>query len=121
MLVGVSANLCIELLAVDGVRFVFNWAVEAVGLVVGVTMLATVDDHGAITSVVVTQRGSVGAVDWNLIVVGAESVSVCVGVIQKSSLEHSVVAGLDSRHQVRGSEGGLFCLSVVVGGVAVEH
>jgi len=100
VLVGVPANLSIEVLSLDGIRFVFNWAVQAVGLVVGVAVLSAVDDHGAIASDVVAHCGSIRAVDWDLIIVGTKSVSVGVGVIQKSSLKHSVVAGLDSWNQV---------------------
>jgi len=119
--VGVPANLSIKVLSMDGIRLVLNWAVQTVGLVVGVAVLSAVDTHGAITSDVVAHSGSVGAVDWDLIIVSTKSVSVGVGVIQKSSLEHSVIAGLNSRDQVGGCEGGLLCLSVIVGGVAVEH
>ena len=84
-------------------------------------MLATVHDHWTITSHVVTQSSSVRAVNWDLVVVGAKSVSMSVRVVQKSALKHPVIAWFDSGHQVRRSKCGLFSLSVIISGVAVQH
>jgi hypothetical protein len=39
----------------------------------------------------------VRAVDWDLLVVGAESVAVGVGVVQQSTDEHLIIAWFDSR------------------------
>lgn len=44
-----------------------------------------------------------------------------VGVVEKSSLEHLIVRGFNTRNKVGGSEGNLLCLSVEILGVAVEH
>jgi len=55
----------------------------------------SIDAHGTITLVGVN-TGSVGAVNGDLFVVGSESMSVSIGVREKTSLEHLVERGLDS-------------------------
>lgn len=66
------------------------------------------------------ESGSVRAVDGDLVVVGSESMTVSVRVVDKSSLEHLVVGGFDSGDQVAGGEGTLLGLSMEVLGVAVK-
>ena len=102
MLVGIPADLGIQLHTVDGIRFVFNWAIYTIGLIIGVTMLSTVDDHGAITSDVVTHRGSVGAVDWDQFVVSTKAVAVSVWVVKKTTLKHLVSTWFNAWYKMGG-------------------
>ena len=116
----VPANFSIQELAVNRVRFVLNGAVQGVRLVVGVSSFTAVDGHGAIAGVVVAHASAVGAVDRDLVVVGTKTMAVGVGVVEEAALEHAIVAGFNSGNQVTRREGGLFGLSEVVFGVAVE-
>jgi hypothetical protein len=94
---------------------------SAVGLVVNGELVAvTLNGHGAITDVVVSHLSSVGAVNRNLLVVGAKSVTVGIGVVQETSLQHLVHAGFNTRDQVGGGESNLLSLGVVVSRVPVK-
>ena len=62
-----------------------------VGLVIGLGTVVAIDRHKSISDVVGSSAGTVRAVNRNLIVIRAESVTVGVGVVQKTSLEHLVV------------------------------
>lgn len=115
----VSASLARNSLLRPGLSRVFTDVVHSVGLVVGLGTLVAVYVHGAVT-LVVGHTSAVGAVDRDLVVVGSKSVSVSIRVREKSSLEHLVVGGLDSRNEVRGREGGLLSLSEVVLRVSVQ-
>lgn len=72
----------------------------AVWLVIWAASTVAIDCHSSIAGVVVAQRSTVRAVDWNLFVILSESVAVGVRVIEKPSLEHLIVAGFDARNQV---------------------
>lgn len=74
---------------------------ERVGLVVGGRTTVAVDGHVAIT-LLVGNAGVVGNVDGDLLVVGAEAVTVGIGVGEETSLEHTVGRGLDTGDHVRG-------------------
>jgi len=76
-----------ELLLLLG--WILNWATKSVRLVVRTTSLISIDSCRAI-SLVVSNSCSVRAIDRNLIVVGAKSVSVCVRIGEESALEHLV-------------------------------
>jgi hypothetical protein len=99
---------------------VSNGAVHRVGLEVRVAALASVDNHGAIAGVIVAHASAVGAVDGDLVVVRSDTVAVGVGVVEEATLEHAIVGGFNTGHQVGGRESGLLGLSMVVLGVAVE-
>lgn len=64
--------------------------------VVNSRSLVTVDAHGTIT-LVVGDSSSVGAVNGDLIVVSTESVSVGIGVREKTTLEHLIQRGFHTR------------------------
>lgn len=64
--------------------------------------------------------GAIRAVDGNLFVVGAKSVTMGVRVREESALEHSVVRDLDTWNEMSRSEGALLSLSEEVFGVLVE-
>lgn len=53
----------------------------AVRLVVRVGAISAVNNHGTVTSIIVTHASAVRAVDRDLIVVGAQAMAVSVGVI----------------------------------------
>lgn len=74
--------------------------IVAVWLVIWIASTVAIDCHSSIAGVVVAQSSTVRAVDWNLFVILSESVAVGVRVIEKSSLEHLIVAGFNARNQV---------------------
>ena len=96
-------------------------ASDRVGLVVRLRAVVTVDSHEAVAGVVVTHASAVGAVDWDLIVVGAEAMTVGVGIVDKAALEHFIVARLNAGNHMGRGEGSLFCLSVEILRVLVQH
>ena len=83
---------------------VLLWSVEDVWLVVNSRPEVAVDCGGTV-SLVVGNSGSVRAVDWDLLVVLAESISVGVWVGEESSLEHLIVGWLDTWDEVAWREG----------------
>lgn len=99
---------------------VLNWSVMRIGLIVRATSLVAVDGGGAI-SLIVGNSSSVGAVNGNLLIVSAESVSVSIGVREESSLEHLIGRGLNAWNNMGRSESRLLNLSEVVLRVLVEH
>lgn len=48
-----------------------------------------------------------GSVDWELLVVGSETVAVGIGVGEETRLEDGIGGGLDVRNEVRRREGSL--------------
>lgn len=64
--------------------------------VVNSRSLVTIDVHGTIT-LVVGDSSSVGAVNGDLIVVSTESVSVGIGIGEKTTLEHLIQRGFHTR------------------------
>lgn len=122
VLVLVAAGLAIELLGSPGVDLVLDGgAADRVRLIVGSRSIATVDGHETITGVVVAHASTVGAVDRDLIVVGAETVSVSIRVVDETALKHLVVGWLNTWDHVGGGEGRLFSLSVEVLRVLVKN
>ena len=110
-----ACDLWVDVLGpwVDGVWF------GGVGFIVGVASLVAIDVHGTI-SLVVAESGSVRAVDRDLVVVGAESVTMGVWVGEESSLEHFVEGGLHAGYHVRGGEGDLFDFGEEVLWITIE-
>ena len=121
VLVGIAASRANQGLWSPLVAHALNGSTrDGVWLVVGKGSVSTVDGHETITSVVVAHASLVGAVDGDLVVVGSESVSVGVGVVHETALEHLVVGGFDAWDHVSRGEGGLLRLSVEVLWVLVE-
>ena len=81
----------------------------------------SINSHGSITSVVVTHRSTVRAVNWNLLVILSESVAMSVRIVQKSSLKHFVIARFDTWHQVRRGKRNLFSLSMIVSWISIKR
>ena len=65
--------------------------------------------------------GPEGTVDWDLIEVSSQPVTVCVVVREEPALQHLVRAGLNAGHQVGRTEGDLLHLSEVVARVPVQR
>lgn len=102
---------------------VFNWSSEGVWLVVDQGSLASVCHHNTVTLVIWATEGLWHvdrSVDWDVVMVGAKAMSVSIWVVKKSSLEHLVVGGLDTRDVVRWREGDLFGLCMEVLRIPVE-
>lgn len=95
-------------------------AVDRVGLVIRLRSVTSVDGHEAITDVVVLHGCAVWAVDGDLIVVGSESVSMGIGVVDEATLEHLAVGRLNTWDHMGGSESGLLGLGVEVLRVLVK-
>lgn len=83
------------------------------GQVVGSTTLV-VERHGTISLEVTHLEGAGSLVDWELLVVGSDSVSVSIGVGEQSRLEDGVVGWLDTGDHVRRVECNLLDLGKVV-------
>ena len=93
--------------------WILNRAIQRIGLIVGCASLVSIDGGRAIP-LIVGNSSSVGAVDGNLIIVGTESVSVSVGVREKSALEHLVSRELNAWDNVSRGKSGLLNLGKVV-------
>ena len=78
-----------------------------------------VDSHRSVSNTVVN-FSSVGAVDWNLLIVSSQSVSVSIRIGEESALEHLIEGRLDSWDQLAGRECRLLGLSKVIFNVSVE-
>lgn len=81
--------------------------------------MVVVESHRAV-ALVVLDADAVWAIDRQLQVVGAQSVTMSVGVGEQASLQHLVGARLDSRHQVSWRKSSLLDLSEIVVGIAVQ-
>ena len=121
VLVGVPADGALDWMSVDGVVLVLNWAFNGSWLVVGSASAVSIDAHTPVTDVVGAKTRSVWAVDWNLIVVNSQTISVGVRVVQKSSLEHLVHRGLNTWNHMGWGKSTLFGFSVEVLWVSVKH
>jgi len=99
---------------------IIHWAIKAVGIVVGGSILVAVNGHKAV-SLIVPGLGGVGTVDGDLVVVGSQSVAVSVCIGEQATLQHLIRRRLDTRHHVGGTESDLLHLSKVVLGVPVKH
>jgi hypothetical protein len=118
--VRISGNWAGCWLGVDGVLLVFAGGLVLRWLVVG-GFAVTVHVHDSVALVIGgSESGSVWAVDWNLVVVGAEAMSVGVRVVNESTLEHLAVGSLDAWDEVSWRESGLLGLGVEVLWVLVE-
>jgi hypothetical protein len=71
-------------------------------------------------SLTIVQPGLVRTVDFKLVVIGTESMSMSVGVAEKSSLKHLVERRLDSWHHVGRTVGYLLDLLEVILWVSVQ-
>ena len=94
VLVWVSSNDGVDVLAMDGpLLAALNWTALGVWLVVDHAAHASSGDHHAVALVVWASEGLQvpWAVDGDVVVVGTESPSVGIGVVDESSLEHLAV------------------------------
>ena len=87
--------------------------------VVGSSTLV-VECHRAITLEVASLEGVARSIDWKLLIVDANTVTVGVCVREQTRLEDWVRRGLDARDQVRWAESDLLDLGEVVDGVLIE-
>lgn len=110
-----SANPFLVLLCwLDGL--VGHWAVR--GVIIRVGAIVAINGHKAIAL-----RGvecAHGAINGDLLVVDAETVTVGVGVGKKAGLEDRIGRGLNTGNQVRWGEGNLLNLGEVILGVLVQ-
>lgn len=118
MSVGVSSCLACHWDLVMLEFSLLDWSIQRVWFIVGSFLCM---DSSSSISLVVSNSCSVGAVDWDLIVVCAQSVSMGIIVREKSTLEHFVVGWFDTWDQISWSESRLLCFSEVVLGVLVQH
>jgi hypothetical protein len=120
VVMSVTSNLTVVVGSVPGGGRILDGTVSRVRLVVDLGSLVSIDAHLTVADHV-RNTSAVRAVDRDLLVVGSKSVSVSIGVREKTSLEHLVERSFDSGNQVRGRESGLLSLSVEVFGVAVKN
>lgn len=93
--------------------------VEGRRLIIGLRSLISIDAHGTIT-LTIGNTSSVWAVNWDLIVVSSESVTMGVRVREKSTLEHFVHRRFHTRDEVSRGESRLLSVLEVVLWVSVE-
>ena len=91
VLVCVASSISLEFDRCLGIGLVLYRSVNRIGLVVWSRSVVAINRHESISDIVCTHASTVRAVDWNLIVVGAKSVTVSVRIVQKTSLKHLVV------------------------------
>lgn len=120
--VRVSSNNAGQGLSVNGVLLVLNWTTLRVWFVVDEASLTVIGHHGSITLVVWAADGlsSVWTVNGDVVVVGSKTISLRIWVVDESSLEHLVVGGLDSWHEVSWGESNLLSFSMEVVGISVK-
>ena len=85
-----SSNLSGGVLLGPGKAGVRDWSSHGVWLVVWTSTLVS-DDGGGSISEVSMNSSSVWAVNWDLLIVLSESISLSIWVREESSLEHLVV------------------------------
>lgn len=90
---------------------------EAVGFVV--QQAAVVAIGSALSVALVAVDGATRAVDGDLAEVHTQAVTLSVGVIEQTGLQHFVGAGADAGHKVARCKGGLFHIGEEVFGIAV--
>jgi hypothetical protein len=116
-----TCDLTDKILPTDCSRWVWLWTVlvcprEVVLVIPGVA----VNPHWAVTSVG-NHTGTEWAVDWNVGVVCAKTVSVRVHIAKQAPLQHLIIRRLDPWHKMRWAECGLLNLLMVVRWVSIPH
>lgn len=119
MLIGISSSLTSHGKLVPSVLGISDRTVLSVRLIVGRRTEVTVDNGGTISDVM-SSASTVRAVDRNLLVVLAKSVTMSVRIREETTLEHLVVGGLNAGHKMARRESGLLNFGVVVLRVAVQ-
>ena len=99
--------------------WVLLWSTLGVWLVVDGSSLVSVDS-GSTVSLVVSNSSSVWAVDWNLLIVDTESISVSIWIREKSSLEHLISGWLNSWNKMAWVESRLLNFGVIVFWVSIQ-
>ena len=92
---------------------------EGCRLVVWLRSLVSIDTHGTIT-LTIRNTSSVWAVNWDLVVVSAKSMTVSIRVREESALKHFVKRGLHTRNEMSRRESSLLSVLEVVLRVSVE-
>ena len=75
----ISTNSTCELSWGPSKSSVFNWSIEAVWLIVWCASTITIDSGSTISEVIV-YSSSIWAVDWNLLIVLSESISMSIWI-----------------------------------------
>lgn len=89
---GIATGFTDESLCFPGVSTILDrCAGDRVWLVVRLGSVSTIDGHETIPGVVVAHASAVWAVNWDLVVVWSQSVSVSVRVVDKTTLKHLAV------------------------------
>ena len=89
MSVSISAGSTCNWSSSPGESWVLLWSALGVWLVVDGSSLVSVDSSSTV-SLVVSNSSSIWAVDWNLLIVDTESISVSIWIREKSSLKHLI-------------------------------
>ena len=100
--------------------WIFDGTSEGVWLIVRTISLVSIHGCRAI-SLIVGNSSSVWTIDWNLVEVRSESMSVGIWVREDSSLEHLIHWWFNTWNQVSRSESNLFCLREIVLWVSVKN
>jgi len=98
---------------------IFNWTIKSIWFVVWSTAIVTVGNSCTISNIR-CNSSSVWAIDWNLLVVLTESMSMSIWVGEESSLEHLVHGWFNTWDQMTWRECRLLCFSMVVFWVSVQ-
>lgn len=121
MRVSIPSNWSCHLLSMDGILFVLFWSVERSWFVISGLAVASTDIHDSVALVVsMSQFSSVRAVNWDLMMVRSETMSMGVRVVDESALKHLAVGGFNTRHKVSWRESRLLSLSMEILWVPVE-
>ena len=121
VLVRVATRCSCHVFLFDCVNFVFDRLTSPrVGFIIGNASLRSVHIHGPIADVVGGISSAEGAVYGNLLVIGTQTVTVCVRVINETSLQHLVVRGLNSGNHMGRRKSNLLCFSMEIVWVPVE-
>lgn len=86
----VSTDGSLDGVFVDCVVLVLNWTRSCTWFVVRSTAVVSIDAHSAVAEIVSSKTSSVRAVDWDLVVIYPKTISLGIGVVEQSALEHLV-------------------------------
>jgi len=116
----VSLNQTSHLERSAGKALFFSVGAKSIGFIIRSVALVSIDLHETI-SLSIDDTASVGAVNGDLLIVDTESVSVGIGIGEKSSLEHLIGRGFNTGNHMDGGESRLFDFSEIVVGVSVQN
>jgi hypothetical protein len=113
MFMGIPSSVSTDCERCNLLGGILDWTIVAVGLVVDSATLISIDCHGAI-SLVVCNSSSVRAVNGDLVIVRAQSVSMGVWIRKDSALEHLIIRELNAWDDMGRRESALLNLSEVI-------